>query len=142
MPIAAGFRPDAALFLGLFFNNARGGCMTAPALIALLMAVGFGEPQAKAIADYSHSQANADQDGERRFDPCATSWMGDGLFGLTRQLRRDLHIEAGTNGCVPPEAQVAFIAHAWPQYYPHCAERFAAGDLRAFRRCFGLGEGD
>ena len=66
--------------------------------------------------------------------------MGDGLFGLTRQLRRDLHDEAGTRGCVSAEEQVAFVARVWPEYYPHCAERFAAGDLRAFRRCFGLGE--
>jgi hypothetical protein len=29
----------------------------------------------------------------------------------------------------------------WPQYYPRCAARFAAGDLRAFHKCFGLGEG-
>jgi hypothetical protein len=116
--------------------------MTAPALIALLIAVGFGEQQATAIEAYSHSQAGVDQDGERRLDPCASSWMGDGLFGLTRQLRRELHAEAGTNGCVPAAAQVSFVAHAWPEYYPRCAARFAAGDLRAFRRCFGLGEGN
>jgi hypothetical protein len=117
--------------------------MTAPALIALLLAVGFAKPQAEAIEAYSYSQSGVDQDGERRLlDPCATSWMGDGLFGLTQQLRRALHQEAGTQGCVAPEAQVAFVAHVWPQYYPRCAGRFAAGDLRAFRRCFGLGEGN
>ena len=110
--------------------------MTAPALIALLVAAGFAPPQAQAIAVYTQSQA-----GEQ-MDPCARSWMGDGLFGLTRQLRRDLHREAGTPGCVPPEQQVAFVARVWPQYYPHCAARFANGDLRAFARCFGLGEGD
>jgi len=110
--------------------------MTAPALIALLMAVGFGKPQAEAIAVYSHSQSGLE------LDPCASSWMGDGLFGLTRQLRRDLHREAGTPGCVAPEQQVAFIARAWPQYYPRCAARFAGGDLRAFQKCFGLGEGN
>jgi hypothetical protein len=110
--------------------------MTAPALIALLMAVGFGKPQAEAIAVYSHSQSGSE------LDPCASSWMGDGLFGLTQQLRYDLHRQAGTPGCVAPEQQVAFVAHAWPQYYPRCAARFAAGDLRAFSRCFGLGEGD
>jgi len=108
--------------------------MTAPALIALLIAVGFGEPQARAIADYSGTQSGP------KLDACAKSPMGDGLFGLTRQLRRDLHREAGTQGCVAPDAQVAFIAQAWPRYYPHCAARFAAGDLHAFRRCFGLGE--
>jgi hypothetical protein len=116
--------------------------MTAPALIALLIAAGFGQQQAAAIVDYSHSQSGIDQQGERQLDPCATSWMGDGLFGLTRQLRRDLHREAGTAGCVPAAAQVGFIARAWPEYYPHCAARFAAGDLRAFRRCFGLGAGE
>ena len=31
--------------------------MTAPALIALLMGVGFGQPQAAAIAAYSQTQA-------------------------------------------------------------------------------------
>ena len=110
--------------------------MTAPALIALLIGAGFAQPQAEAITVYSKSQA-----GEQ-IDPCARSWMGDGLFGLTRQLRRDLHREAGTQGCVPAVQQVAFVARAWPHYYPHCAARFAAGDLPAFRRCFGLGEGD
>jgi len=113
--------------------------MTAPALIALLMGVGFSQPQAQAIAVYSQSQAGLNED---EMDPCARSWMGDGLFGLTQQLRRDLHSEAGTKGCVPAERQVEFVARVWPQYYPHCAARFAAGDLRAFRRCFGLGEGD
>jgi hypothetical protein len=110
--------------------------MTAPALIALLLGVGFQEPQAQAIAEYSSSQA-----GEQ-LDPCATSSMGDGLFGLTQQLRRQLHREAGTHGCVPAAMQVNFIAHAWPEHYPNCAARFARGDLRAFARCFGLGEGD
>jgi hypothetical protein len=110
--------------------------MTAPALIALLIGVGFPEPQAEAIAVYSSSQAG------HQLDPCATSYMGDGLFGLTRQLRRDLHREAGTTGCVPAAAQVNFIARAWPEHYPNCAARFARGDLRAFARCFGLGQGD
>jgi hypothetical protein len=113
--------------------------MTAPALIALLLGAGFAQPQAEAIAVYSLSQAGLDQ---YQMDPCASSWMGDGLFGLTQQLRRDLHRQAGTPGCVPAEQQVSFVARVWPQYYPHCAARFAAGDLRAFRRCFGLGEGD
>jgi hypothetical protein len=113
--------------------------MTAPALIALLIGAGFAQPQAEAIAVYSQTQAGLDQ---YQMDPCARSWMGDGLFGLTQQLRRDLHREAGTSGCVPPERQVQFVARVWPQYYPHCAARFAAGDLHAFRRCFGLGEGD
>jgi hypothetical protein len=108
--------------------------MTAPALIALLIGVGFPEPQARAIAVYSSSQAG------QQLDPCAKSWMGDGLFGLTRELRRQLHREAGTQGCVAADKQVAFVAHAWPRYYPNCAARFAAGDLPAFRRCFGLGE--
>ena len=73
------------------------------------MAAGFAKPQAEAIEAYSFSQSGVDQAGERRLlDPCATSWMGDGLFGLTQQLRRGLHEEAGTQGCVAPEAQVAF----------------------------------
>jgi hypothetical protein len=113
--------------------------MTAPALIALLIGAGFAQPQAQAIAVYSLTQSGLNRD---QMDPCATSWMGDGLFGLTRQLRRDLHREAGTAGCVPAAAQVGFVARVWPQYYPHCAARFAAGDLRAFRKCFGLGEGN
>jgi hypothetical protein len=110
--------------------------MTAPALIALLIGMGFQQPQAQAIAEYSKSQA-----GEQ-LDPCATSWMGDGLFGLTRQLRRQLHREAQTAGCVAAATQVAFVARAWPEHYPTCAARFARGDLHAFRRCFGLGDGD
>jgi hypothetical protein len=113
--------------------------MTAPALIALLIGAGFAQAQAEAITDYSQSQAGLNQD---QMDPCARSWMGDGLFGLTQTLRRDLHREAGTNGCVPAEAQVQFVARVWPEHYPRCAARFAAGDLLAFRRCFGLGEGN
>jgi hypothetical protein len=113
--------------------------MTAPTLIALLIGAGFAQPQAAAIAAYSQTQAGVD---ETQMDPCATSWMGDGLFGLTQQLRRDLHREAGTKGCVSAERQVAYVARVWPQYYPRCAARFAAGDLRAFHKCFGLGEGD
>ncbi|HWD59016.1 MAG TPA: hypothetical protein VG308_12085 [Stellaceae bacterium] len=110
--------------------------MTASALIALLIGAGFAQPQAEAIAVYTQTQAGDDM------DPCARSWMGDGLFGLTQDLRRGLHREAGTRGCVAPEQQVAYVARVWPELYPHCAARFAAGDLRAFRRCFGLGEGD
>ena len=68
--------------------------------------------------------------------------MGDGLFGLTQRLRRDLHREAGTGGCVSAATQVNFIAHAWPEHYPNCAGRFDRRDLRAFARCFGLGEGN
>ena len=113
--------------------------MTAPTLIALLIGVGFAQPQAQAIAVYSYSQSGLKRD---EMNPCASSWMGDGLFGLTRKLRRDLHREAGTEGCVSPKQQVSFVARVWPIYYPHCAARFAAGDLPAFRRCFGLGEGD
>lgn len=115
--------------------------LSATTLIALLVSFGFPEPQAKAIERYSHTQAGLYIDGERVLDPCATSWMGDGLFGLTQTLRRDLHREAGTHGCVPAEAQVQFLVHAWPEHYPNCSARFARGDLRAFSRCFGLGEG-
>src|ERR1700683_2167406 len=115
--------------------------MTAPALVALI-AAGFGQPQAVATEAYPHSQSGIDQNGERLLDPCAKSWMGDGLFGLTRALRRDLHREAGIAGCVPAAAQVSFIARAWPEYYPHCAARFAAGELRAFYCCLGVGGGE
>lgn len=115
--------------------------MTASALIALLVSVGFAEPQAHAIEHYAVSQAGYETDGEDILDPCAKSWMGDGLFGLTKDLRRSMHAEAGTRGCVPPEEQVRFIAHAWPEYYPNCAAKFAAGNLRLFSKCFGLGEG-
>jgi hypothetical protein len=113
--------------------------MTAPALIALLIGAGFAQPQARAIAAYSQTQAGVYPEV---MDPCATSWMGDGLFGLTQQLRRDLHREAGTRGCVSAQQQVAYVARVWPQYYPNCAARFAKGDLHAFARCFGLGDGD
>jgi len=113
--------------------------MTAPALIALLIGAGFAQPQAQAIAVYSRSQSGLDRTD---MDPCASSWMGEGLFGLTQRLRYDLHREAGTPGCVPAAEQVSFVARAWPHYYPHCAARFAAGDLHAFERCFGRGEGD
>jgi len=115
--------------------------MTAPALIALLVSAGFAEPQAYAIEKYAVTQAGYEIDGEHILDPCAKSWMGDGLFGLTRELRRSMHAEAGTRGCVSAEDQVRFITHAFPEHYPNCAARFVAGDLRAFRRCFGLGEG-
>jgi len=109
--------------------------VTAASLMALLVGVGFSQPQAEAITVYAHSQSGT------QLDPCARSWMGDGLFGVTRQLRRDMHSEAGTHGCVSPAQQVRFLAHAWPEHYPHCAVRFAGGDLHAFRRCWGLGEG-
>jgi len=115
--------------------------MTAPALIALLVSVGFSEPQAQAIENYAVSQAGYQIDGEHILDPCAKSWMGDGLFGLTQELRRSMHAEAGTKGCVSAEGQVQFLAHAWPEHYPNCAAKFDAGNLRVFKKCFGLGEG-
>jgi hypothetical protein len=110
------------------------GCaiMTAAALLSLLLATGlFGRPQAEAILAYSW--------GESRFDPCARSRMGEGLIGVAGTLRRLLHREVGTAGCVSPEAQVAFLARHWPALYPECAARFDAGDLGAFRRCWGRG---
>lgn len=115
--------------------------MTASALIALLVSAGFPEPQARAIEHYAVSQAGYETDSGDILDPCAKSWMGDGLFGLTRDLRRSMHAEAGTRGCVSAQDQVNFIAHAWPEHYPNCAAEFAAGRLHLFRKCFGLGEG-
>jgi len=114
--------------------------MTTPALIALLIAAGFAKPQAEAIAVYSQTQCAGPREVE--LHPCATSLKGDGLFGLTQQLRYDLHRQAGTKGCVRPELQVAFVVRAWRAHYPNCAKRFAAGDLHAFHRCFGLGQGN
>lgn len=105
-------------------------------MVALLLGVGFAHPQAEAITVYAQSQSG-DQ-----LDPCARSWMGDGLFGVTQVLRRNMHKEAGTRGCVSPVQQVQFLARAWPKHYPNCAVRFAGGDLRAFRRCWGLGRGN
>ncbi|HXC27498.1 MAG TPA: hypothetical protein VNV38_06030 [Stellaceae bacterium] len=105
--------------------------MTAPALIALLIGAGFAQPQAQAIVNYAEIESG------QQLDYCARSWMGEGLFGLTQRLRRDLHQEAGTDGCVSPNVQVQFIARVWPYYYPECAVRFAAGDLKLFDRCFG-----
>ncbi len=107
--------------------------MTAPALIARLLAAGFAQPQAQAIERYSY--------GESRLVVCATSWMGEGLIGVAGVMRRRLHEDAHTSGCVPAEAQIAFLAREWPKLYPGCARRFAAGALGLFKRCWGRGRG-
>jgi len=107
--------------------------MTGASLALMLMAAGFGAPQSRAIVAYSFN--------ESRLDACASSWMGDGLFGVTRGLRRALHREAGTGGCVPAEIQVRFLAREFPLHYPRCAARFAAGALGDFAECWGKGIG-
>ena len=105
--------------------------MTAPALALMLMASGFGQPQAKEIVHYAI--------GESRLQVCARSWMGEGLIGVAGKMRRKLHDYARMSGCVPAQVQIAFLAHEWPQLYPACSAKFRAGDLPAFRRCWGRG---
>lgn len=105
--------------------------MTEAVLLSLLLNAGFAAPQAGAVLAYAAI--------ESRLDPCASSRLGDGLFGVTGDLRRTEHREAGAAGCVAPEFQVGFMARQWPRRYPECARRFAAGDLAAFRRCWGKG---
>jgi hypothetical protein len=100
-------------------------------LLALLLATGvFAPPQAGAIVDYAW--------GESRLQPCAHSWSGKGLIGVAGTMRRRLRAAEGP-GCVSAERQIDFLAREWPRLYPACAARFAAGDLRAFKRCWGRG---
>lgn len=105
--------------------------MTAPVLALMLMASGFAAPQAKAITHYSWI--------ESRLDHCAHSRLGEGLFGVAGAMRRTAHESAGVGGCIPVSEQIAFMAREWPRLYPVCAKRFAAGDLAAFKRCWGRG---
>lgn len=106
--------------------------LTAPALALMLMTAGFAQPQERAaVMDYMW--------GESRFQVCAYSWRGEGLIGVAGVMRRRLHEYARMSGCVPAQVQIAFLAHEWPRLYPACAQRFAAGDLRTFKRCWGLG---
>lgn len=103
----------------------------ASALTLMLLAAGFAPPQARAVVAYSW--------GESRLQPCANSVMGEGLFGVAGLMRRAAHADAHVVGCIPVETQVAFMAREWPRLYPECSARFAAGDLGAFRWCWGLG---
>jgi hypothetical protein len=42
---------------------------------------------------------------------------------------------------VPVERQVAFLVKHWRDpYYARCRAAFDAGDLSAFKRCWGLGK--
>lgn len=117
--------------------------MTGPALSLMLLAAGYSPPQAQAILSYSWQ--------ESRFDPCASSWRGEGLFGVSRTLRGELRryslskrtqaVAGSRKDCIPAEVQVAYLAEAFPRHYPACAKRFAQGDLTAFRRCWGEGRG-
>jgi len=105
--------------------------VTAPVLALMLMTAGFGQPQAREIVRYAY--------GERRLQPCAHSRMGEGLIGVAGVMRRKLHEYARMSGCVPAKVQIAFMAHEWPRLYPACSRRFAAGELRVFRLCWGKG---
>jgi hypothetical protein len=105
--------------------------MTAPVLALMLLTAGFAQPQAKAIVAYAY--------GESRLQVCAHSWRGEGLIGVAGVMRKRLHDYARMSGCVPAKVQIAFLAHEWPKSYPTCAERFRAGVLSAFKRCWGKG---
>jgi hypothetical protein len=105
--------------------------VAAPYLLSLLLATGvFAQPQAEAVVAFARVNG---------LDPCAASWMGEGLFDVAGTLRRDLHREEGA-GCVSAERQVAFLVRHWTaSYYTRCRAAFDRGDLGAFRRCWGLG---
>lgn len=110
--------------------------VTQATLLTLLLATGiFGEPQARAVVEFSSRNMG--------LDPCARSTLGEGLFDVAGELRRDFHREewpaqfAGIPGCIAPERQVAFLVRHWRDR--PCRARFDAGDLSAFRRCWGLG---
>ncbi len=105
--------------------------IAAPALALMLMTAGFAQPQANEIVHYAI--------GESRLQVCAHSWRGEGLIGVAGVMRKRLHDYARMSGCVPAPVQIAFLAHEWPRSYPTCARRFAAGALRVFKRCWGLG---
>ena len=76
-------------------------------------------------------------------NPCARSVFGEGLFDVAGTLRRAYHDEewpsayASVPGCVAADRQVAFLVRHWRDRT--CRTRFDAGDLTAFRRCWGLG---
>jgi hypothetical protein len=103
--------------------------ITASALLAMLLNTGvFQRAQAEAVVAFA---------GINHYQPCAASWMGDGLFDVAGTLRAALHRETGYRGCVPPGLQVAFMVNHWKDR--PCRHVFDAGDLSAFHRCWGLG---
>lgn len=103
--------------------------ITASALFGMLMAAGiFQPPQARAVVAFA---------AINHYEPCAASWMGEGLFDVAGTLRRQMHTETGYRGCVPAGLQVAFMVRHWESR--SCRRIFDAGDLSAFRRCWGLG---
>jgi hypothetical protein len=108
--------------------------VTAAALTALLLTA-WPAPQAAEIHRYM-----VDATG-KQLDHCARSRTGEGLVDATGALRRELHEFSGlpATTCVPAADQVRYLAVAFPRHYPKCALRFAAGDLAAFRRCWGWG---
>lgn len=115
--------------------------MTVAAALFLLANAGFAEPQAHEIARY-FSQAThgpGKVTAETQLNPCAASRYGEGLVDVTGQLRKQLHRDTGISGCVPGDAQIAWLAHAWPTLCPRMAAKFAAGDLTAFQRGWGYG---
>jgi len=78
----------------------------------------------------------------RTLDPCAYARTGEGLFGVTGVLRRELHYETNVplGRCVPPERQISFFLREFPRRYPECAAAFFAGrDMGAVSRCWGKG---
>lgn len=105
--------------------------ITASALFGMLMAAGiFQPPQAHAVVAFA---------AINHYEPCAASWMGEGLFDVAGTLRRQMHAETGYRGCVPAGLQVAFMVRHWGAM--KCRHRFDGGDLRVFRSCWGLGVG-
>lgn len=105
--------------------------ITASALYAMIVATGiFAPPQAHAVVEFA---------AINHYEPCAASWMGEGLFDVAGVLRRQMHAETGYRGCVPAGWQVAFMARHWRTM--KCRRRFDAGDLSVFRECWGRGLG-
>jgi hypothetical protein len=110
--------------------------ISASALLALILATGiFAQPQAEAVVAFA---------AINHYEPCEASWMGEGLFDVAGPNRKALHDEewpsayGGVKGCVSPERQVAFMVRHW-QDRP-CRRIFDAGDLSAFKRCWGWGK--
>lgn len=128
--------------------------LAAAAWIAMLVGSGFGERQAAAIARFSAVESSPERGAfhlSMPLDPCAHSWRGEGLLGVTQRLRWELHEFAGAadldhltfdvprGACVSASMQAAYLAQAFPRHYPVCAAEFARGDLGAFKRCWGEG---
>jgi hypothetical protein len=100
-------------------------------IMALLFATGiFGEPQSAAVADYMQREST--------LNPCASSWRGESLLGVAGVMRKRFHNDLGA-GCASIPRQIEWLAHNWPKLYPKCREKFDAGDLKAFDRCWGRG---